>query len=193
MPDIRDTLDAVLIGAFLFGLLLTVATVLLGVADIGMDDGSGQDASPIPFGLGALLVFITWWGGVGFILRRSLEWPVALALPVAALVGVAAGWLIQRAVRLLSRGQGSVLEPERYRLPGALGLVNASILPGGTGEVLYERGGTRHVVTARTADGVPLPTGVEVMIVSVEDGIALVERFDPYQDRNETGGQLRPP
>jgi hypothetical protein len=36
MPVARDAADAVLLGLFFFGLLLTLTTLLLGVADLGM-------------------------------------------------------------------------------------------------------------------------------------------------------------
>ncbi|MFN8590452.1 MAG: hypothetical protein U0031_03240 [Thermomicrobiales bacterium] len=184
MPEVRDAVDTVLLGLFFFGLLLTVATLLLGVADLGFQhvhvhtDSDG--GNPLHASLGAILVFLSWLGGVGYLLRRVLEWPLLLALPIAAAAGLGVAALIQRAIRILSDPTGSVLNPEEYRLPGTLGHVSSPIRAGGTGEVIYEKGGVRHVVAARAANAAPLTRGTEVLVLRVERGIATVEPFDPY-------------
>ncbi|MCC6312992.1 MAG: hypothetical protein IT337_03195, partial [Thermomicrobiales bacterium] len=156
MPEVRDLLDAFLIGAFLFGLVLTTATLLLGVGDLGAHGphgghpgGDGHDGFLLPFGLSALLVCLTWIGGLGFMLRRVADWPAPLALAVAAAAGVIAGALVQRGVRALSDSGQALLDPERYRLPGSIGHVSSPIRAGGVGEVVYEQAGVRQVVAAR--------------------------------------------
>ena len=170
MLEVRDAADAVLLGLFLFGLLLTAATLLLGVADLGVHHGHADDAGLLPASLGAFLVFLSWLGGVGFVLRRAADWPLIAALPVAALLGIGVAAVVQRAVSKLSNPAGSVLEPEQYRLPGTLGRVSSSIRAGGTGEVIYEQGGVRHVVAARASGAQALPRGTEVVVLSVDRG-----------------------
>jgi membrane protein implicated in regulation of membrane protease activity len=184
MPEARDAADAVLLGLFLFGLLLTLATLLLGFADVGMHHfhAGADDGGPLHASLGAILVFLTWLGGVAFLLRRAAGWPLLLALAVAAAAGIGVAAVVQRAVGRLSDPTGSVLEPEAYRLPGTLGRVTSSIRAGGVGEVVYEKGGVRHVVAARAAERGGLPRGAEVVVLRVEDGIATVESFDPFQE-----------
>jgi membrane protein implicated in regulation of membrane protease activity len=187
MPEVRDAVDAVLLGLFLFGLLLTTASLLLGVADLGLHHAHAHDGGPLHASLGAVLVFLTWLGGVGFVLRRAAEWPLLAALPVAALLGVGVGVLVQRAIGKLSDPTGSVLEPEQYRLPGTLGRVSSSIRAGGTGEVVYEQGGVRHVVAARTSGDQELRRGMEVVVLSVDRGIAMVQVFDPFWTPDDAG------
>jgi membrane protein implicated in regulation of membrane protease activity len=182
MLEVRDAADAVLLGLFLFGLLLTAATLLLGVADLGVHHGHVDDGGLLPTSLGALLVFLSWLGGVGFVLRRGSDWPLIVALPVAALLGVGVAAVVQWAIRKLSNPTGSVLEPEQYRMPGTLGHVSSSIRAGGTGEVVYEQGGVRHVMAARASGAQTLPRGTEVVVLSVEQGIATVEVFDAFWD-----------
>jgi membrane protein implicated in regulation of membrane protease activity len=187
MPEVRDAVDAVLLGLFLFGLLLTTATLLLGIAHLGVHHDPGHDGGLLHASLGALLVFLTWLGGVGFLLRRAAEWPLIAALPVAALLGVGVGVVVQRAVEKLSNPAGSVLEPERYRLPGTIGRASSSIRAGGTGEVVYEQGGVRHAVAARTSGDRVLPPGTEVIVLSVDGGVAAVEAFDEFWNLDDGG------
>jgi len=180
MLEVRDAADAVLLGLFLFGLLLSAATLLLGVADLGVHHGHADDGSLLPTSLGALLVFLSWLGGAGFVLTRAADWPLIAALPFAALLGLGVAVAMQWSVRKLSNPAGSVMKPEEYRLPGTLGHVSSSIRAGGTGEVVYEQGGVRHVVAARASGAQALPRGTEVVVLSVNEGIATVEVFDAF-------------
>jgi membrane protein implicated in regulation of membrane protease activity len=180
MPEVRDPADAVLLGLFLFGLLLTGATLLLGVADLGVHHAHADDAGPLPVSPGAFLVFLSWLGGVSFVLRRAADWPLFAALPVAALLGIGVAALVQRAVRKLSSADGSVLKPEHYRLPGTIGRVSSSIRAGGTGEVIYEQAGVRQVVAARAPGAPELQRGTEVVVLSVDNGIATVQVLDEF-------------
>jgi membrane protein implicated in regulation of membrane protease activity len=180
MLEVRDPADAVLLGLFLFGLLLTGATLLLGVADLGVHHAHADDASPLPVSPGAFLVFLSWLGGVSFVLRRAADWPLLAALPVAALLGIGVAALVQRAVRKLSTAEGSVLKPEHYRLPGTIGRVSSSIRAGGTGEVIYEQAGVRQVVAARAPGAPELQRGTEVVVLSVDNGIATVQVLDEF-------------
>jgi membrane protein implicated in regulation of membrane protease activity len=187
MPEVRDPADAVLLGLFLFGLLLTGATLLLGIADLGVHHAHADDTGPLPVSPGAFLVFLSWLGGVGYVLRRAADWPLIAALPVAALLGIGVAAVVQRAVRKLSNPEGSVLKPEQYRLPGTLGRVSSSIRAGGTGEVIYEQGGVRQVVAARAAGAQELQRGTEVIVLSVDRGIATVQVFDPFGILDDAG------
>jgi len=187
MLEVRDPADAVLLGLFLFGLLLTGATLLLGVADLGVHHAHADDTGPLPVSPGAFLVFLSWLGGVSFVLRRAADWPLLAALPVAALLGIGVAAVVQRAVRKLSNTEGSVLEPEHYRLPGTIGRVSSSIRAGGTGEVIYEQAGVRQVVAARATGAEELQRGTEVLVLSVDNGIAIVQVFDPFATLDEAG------
>ena len=175
VPEVRDGLDAILLGSFLFGLLLAVGFFALGGADLDGGDGGN---SPLPFGVGALLVAVAWTGGIGYLLRWVAGWPLALVLPVAVVVGLAMGIAVQRGFVAFGRASGDDLRPEAYRLPGTLGHVAIAIRPGGIGEVIYEQGGVRQVVAARATEGAAIARGTEVVVLKVERGVATVEPFD---------------
>ena len=180
MPEVRDLIDAVLLGLFFFGLILTLASLLLGFADLGVHHGHADDAGLLPASVGAILVFLTWLGGVGYVLRRAVELPLVVALAVAIVLGVGVAAAVQRVVVRLSDPTGSVLEPEQFRMPGTIGRVSSSIRAGGTGEVIYEQGGARHVVAARASGEQSLPRGTEIVILRMDRGIATVEVFDAF-------------
>ncbi len=186
MPQVGDALDAVLLGCFLFGLLLAAASFALGQADFGFSDAQGDgDLAWLPVSLGALLVALAWFGGLGYLLR-GFGWPVPVALIAAALAGLAAGSLVQRATRALGGKAVGELRAEDDRLPGTIGRVTSSIRAGGVGEVVYELRGARQVVAARTHDGQALPRGAEVVVVSVAKGMATVVTLD--EALNDGGG-----
>lgn len=187
MPEIRDGLDAILLGCFLFGLLTAVGMFAFG----GDTDGDGGDGSGLlPFGLPALLVAVAWWGGIGYLLRRWLGWPEIAALLVAAGAGIAIGAAIQRLIRMFAATPGR-LGPESSRLSGTLGHVASSIRQGGVGEVIYELGGVRQVIAARGSDGTEIARGTEVVVLRVDRGTAIVEPFAPLLER-EREPVLRP-
>lgn len=184
MVTIRDVADAIFAGMFLFGLLLILVSLLFGAADLGLHHG-GSNGDVLPFSLIALLVIVTWVGGLGFLLRRGAGLPLPIALVVAVVVAVAVGGLVQRAIRGLGRLGGASLQPEDFRLPGVIGRVSSTIRPGGTGEVLYEQGGVRHVVAARAASPNGLARGTEVVVLRIEQGTAIVDVFDPFDALGE--------
>lgn len=173
MPDVRDGLDAFLLGCFLFGLLLTVGFFAFG----GDVDGGHPGDSPLPFGIGALLVAVTWFGGIAYLLRWSTGWPFPISLMVAGVVSVGAGLVVQRVVRGLGRVSGQQLDSTAYRLPGTLGHVAVSIRAEGVGEVIYEQDGVRQVMAARSTTGLAIERGTEVVLLGVERGTALVAPF----------------
>jgi hypothetical protein len=59
-----------------------------------------------------------------------------------------------------------------------LGKVNVTIRPGGTGEIVFSQGGTRHAAGARSEDGKAFPKGTEVVITRYERGIAYVRSWE---------------
>lgn len=199
MPELRDTIDTLLFGMFLFGLLLTVGTALLGGVHLGGHVGHGGHAGHgeaqgwLPFSLTAGLVFLTWFGGVGFLLRRGADLPTLPALGLALLVGFGLASLVQRLLTLLGRSASSELDPGQVRVAGSFGVLSSPVRAGGIGEVVYELRGARQALPARCADGSPLPTGAEVVILRVERGIALVQPFDTLADHQLGAPSVPPP
>lgn len=180
MPELVDWLDTLLIGAFLFGLLLAVSTALLGGLHLDGHGGHADSHGWLPFSLTGGLVFLTWLGGLGYLFRRGLDWPAPVAVVVAAVAGFALAAAVQRLLALLSRSEDGGLDPARTRVVGSLGVLASPVRSDGIGEVVYVMGGARQTLPARSADGTVLGRGDEVVILRVQDGIAYVQSFDPF-------------
>lgn len=95
-----EWLQNVFMFAFLFGLVFTVASIVLGVVDlggldlngdgqidIGGNSGEGLDGPGI-FNLPTVMAFFTWFGGAGYILMRFLGFGGFFAVPLALASGV---------------------------------------------------------------------------------------------------------
>ena len=186
MLVLDDTLDIVLLGCFLFGLVFSALSLLFGDLGIGGDGSAGEvgvggDGLPL-VNLSTILAFVAWFGGVGYLVRRGAEW----SAPISVLLGVAGGvagamavaWFLRRVVAPNDRA----LDPADYRLPGTVARVTSSIRAGGTGEVIYEQAGVRQVSAARATDGRAIPHGAEVVVVRALGGVALVEPADVFFD-----------
>jgi hypothetical protein len=146
-----------------------------------MAEGEGQVRNPErPRSLSwanmpTILAAITWFGGVGYLLSQTtaLLWTWVLGVAVAA--GFLGGYIVYFFfAKLLWPAQTPPMNPDEYALPGTVARVVSGIAAGGTGEILYTKGGTRSVAGARSLDGSPLPKGTEVRVVRYERGLAYV-------------------
>ena len=194
MFPVNDALDAILLGTFFFGLLFTVGSLLLGVADLDFghdsDVGHGADAGIDHggwhvsglFNVSSLLAFVTWFGGVGYIARNGF----GVWAPVAVIVGLLGGlagaavisWFLIRVLRNNSRE----LDPRDWEQVGVIARVTSSIRPSGFGEVVYEQQGVRQVSAARADGDRAIPRDTEVVIMRVERGVAYVQPFEELLD-----------
>lgn len=186
----RDVLDAVLVGCFLFGILFTIVSLAFGLADLGGggDHGDvgaethGHD-SPLAFlSLSGVLAFLTWFGGVGYLVRNGLELWAPLSVAVGIVAGLTGAVVVSWAIRRVLRSSSGVLDPRDFRLVGTIGRVTSSIRADGYGEIVYEQGGTRHVAAARATDSRPIGRDVEVVVLRLERGVAIVQPWDELLD-----------
>ena len=183
MFPINDALDAILLGTFLFGILFTLGSLALGVADIGGDHGSadhafGDHGFGSLFNLTSILAFLTWFGGVGYLVRNGLDWHWTVALVLAVVGGLVAAYIVRWFVVTVLRAGGDTLDPKEFERVGVLARVTSSIRSGGVGEIVWEQHGSRMVTSARAATPEPIARGTEVLILRVERGIAVVEPFE---------------
>ena len=177
MFPINDALDAILVGTFLFGLLFTVGSFLLGIADLGADADHDNGLDNL-FNLSSILAFVTWFGGIGYLARNGFGWPWPFALILAVAGGVFASWVAFLFVRKILKSPDQYLNPSDYERVGVLGRITSSIRPDGVGEIVWEQGGSRRVMSARAADGEAIARGTEVLVLRVERGMAIVEPFE---------------
>lgn len=192
MFPINDLLDTILLGCFLFGLIFTVLSLLIGFADVGMHDvgihadhgdAGGHDlfGNEVIGGLlnvSSILAFITWFGGIGYIMREG----VGLFAPIAVVIGVGGGLVAAIAVSWFMvkvlRPAGKELDPADYETVGVIARVSSSIHAGGYGEIVYELGGTRQVGAARGVNDEAIARGAEVIVLRIERGAAIVDTVE---------------
>ncbi len=129
---------------------------------------------PSPLNLSSIAVFLLWFGATGYILHTYFGALAGVSLVAATLVGWLGGAAIYYfMVRVLWRGE-TALDPENYRVAGAVGRVTSAIHAGGTGEVIYTLDGKRRVDGARSVDGTPIANGTDVAIIRYQGGLIYV-------------------
>lgn len=175
---------------FSVGLLLTIVTFVVGeLFDFGDwgDSGSEIGDSPSPFSSRVLFVFLTAFGGIGFI-GQTADWPLGGSLIAALTGGVAvAGGTFFLIVLPMAKQQGSVhlsiddllnLEAQvTDEIPGS-GVGRISVVPPATG--------TRMARAARSRDGSMIRAGTAVRIMAVGPNTVTVAPLD-------SAGTLVPP
>ncbi|MEI6042897.1 MAG: hypothetical protein WCS37_00775 [Chloroflexota bacterium] len=221
-----DMLNSIFLGCFIFGLVFTVASFLLGglghlsgsegvghggssghvghggssghvghggpSGHVGHGGELGQETNSLShpshghaeagglgwFNFSAMIVFVTWFGGAGFVLN-SLGTPTWLALPLALLGGVIGYFAILLFFsKVLYASQTPLMNTQDYNLTGTVARVSSPIFEHGVGQVLYTKFGTRRSAPARSMDGRPFPKDLQVVILRYENGIAYVEDLD---------------
>jgi len=125
-----------------------------------------------------LVAFLTWFGGMGYLLTRYSSIWIGFALLLATFAGLIGaaivGWFFARV--LMKHDVG--IDPAEYEMTGVLGRVSSSIRGGGTGEIVFEQVGTRRSCGARSEDGLPIAKGTEIVVTRYERGIAYVRTWD---------------
>jgi membrane protein implicated in regulation of membrane protease activity len=192
-----DGLAAFYLVCFGLGLVMVLLSVLTGIGHTSLHvghfhvhlPGHGHAAARVggghvtssgaefvsPFNAMSLLVFLTWFGGAGYLLHGPLGGWGRISLLGAALAGLlAAAAVFQFLARVLAP-QSKPLDPADYVLEGQVGTVSSPIRLGSVGEMQYIQRGRRRAIAARAAS--PQERGAEVVILSVDRGIALVESW----------------
>jgi hypothetical protein len=129
------------------------------------------------FNFGTLSAFLAWFGGTGYLLEHYYHVWVVVIIFVATLSGLGASAVVFWFVAKVLMADEIPLDPADYDMVGVLGRTTISIRPGGTGELVFTQGGTRHVAGARSEDGAAIPKGTEVLVSRYEKGIAYVRPF----------------
>lgn len=194
-------MSTLFLGCFSFGLLFAVASFVLGAfgGDHGVHlhgvhghvgasaDGGGDHAhaSISPFNFSTIAAFLTWFGGAGYLAMRYGGFTSLAATLLATLVGLVGGGIVFIGLARFIMPRLTEMRSEDYEVQGVVGRVTSTILPGGTGEIVYSLGGTRHADGARSESAEQLERGTEVVILRMEKGIAYVERWAKFADANQ--------
>jgi hypothetical protein len=138
------------------------------------------------FNFGTIAAFLAWFGGTGYILERYYHVWVVVAILVATVSGFGASAVVFLFLAKILMADDVPLDPADYEMIGVLGRTTISIRQGGTGEMVFTQGGTRHVVGARSEDGAAIPKGSEVIVTKYEKGLAYVRPWEDPADVLET-------
>jgi len=144
-------------------------------------DGFGGDAdadgplSVIP--LSSIAFVMAFFGATGLIFD-ALGTGAAATLILAVIVGVVAGTLNSAAFAWLRKNSTSSEVSDR-ELEGTIGTASMPIGPGRRGKITVEIAGAREWMTASPADDSEIEQGSRVVIVGVDNGVALVANLGP--------------
>jgi membrane protein implicated in regulation of membrane protease activity len=188
---------------FVVGLLLSVLALVigdlhmhlhfpfhihLGHFDVGAPSaphaaGGHAGGAELPvLNFGTITAFLAWFGGIGYLLTRHSQLYAFTALGIAIAGGFAGGALIFLLLSKTVMRHEEEYESVNGDMVGVLGRITNSVFEGGTGEIVYVQGGTRHSCAARSEDGVAIPKGTEVIVTRYEKGIAYVRPWEEMAD-----------
>lgn len=171
----------VYLATFVAGLALAVNSMLHGAERWRRRRSVKQSAVFNPPTVAALAVGL---GACGYLLvsRTTLGWVAVLLISLgtgtAALFGMIT-LMAKWALRASSFASGLVEEDTH----GQIATVSRTITPGETGEITYFAWDKTHVLAAVPVDSSVIPEGTEVVIDSVEDGVARVELWSVVEQR----------
>jgi len=182
------TWESFYLTCFLTGLLLTIASFVFGshfhlpfhlpsALHLHVTHGHHGDATS-PMNLTVLLMFVTWFGGAGYVMTHSRSAAAGVAFMVATLLGFAGGGLMYLFMGRVLIANEHPLREQDFEMAGILGHVSSTIRETGTGEVIYTQQGTRRSCGARSEDGHAIERGAEVIVMHYDKGIAYVRRFE---------------
>ena len=127
-----------------------------------------------------VLSFFIVGSAVGLLAEWYTDWASSLVLWLAIGVALVAVLLLHFFVFLPLRSAEASLGYTDADLEGALAKVIVSVPPDGLGEILISRKSGAVAKAAKSANNEAIPSGEEVIIVQMENGVAVVARHDPY-------------
>lgn len=164
---------------FLAGLLVAVRVMVAGVERSGRD-GALQVRTRWAM-LGGMLTLTGFVGSLMVRVNASLSVRVVVTSLAGVLGVVAARVLVKRAVAMPVSDHE--FDP-RFELQGVPAIVVVSIPAAGDGFVrLPEGSGIAVPLRARSLDGAPIASGVEVGVERIDDGVAFVEAWSAIEAR----------
>jgi membrane protein implicated in regulation of membrane protease activity len=172
---------------FLVGFLLSAVSFLAGALHLphfhgahGHAAGGGEGVPVLNFG--TIAAFLAWFGGTGFLLERYAAIWVFLALAISVASGLVGAAVVFWFLAKLA-AQDRPLDPADYEMVGVLGTITSAIRAGGTGELMYQRDGSRKAAPARSENGTAIARQTEVIVTRFEGGIAYVRSFEEMSER----------
>jgi hypothetical protein len=161
--------------SFVVGLLLAVRIMFFGAERRRPPAG---DALPLRRWEPAVSAFLIMFGMAGYLLTHPGRLSPAAGAGAAVVLGTLWAVLITRLAIATARVQPEH-DPDdpRYVLQGHVAVVTEPIPADGEGAIVLGETAAQRVLRARSIDGEPIESGVEVCIERVDDGVAFVERW----------------
>lgn len=196
-------MESLFLVCFLVGLCMTAISLILGMGHIGGihlghadgghavghggighpaagHAGTGTETHALSTGFlnfTTVMTFVTWFGGVGYLIARYTALGGAVALIVAVVSGIGGGSIVALFIsRVLEQGQTQLSDAD-YRMPGTAARVTSTIYPGYAGEITYTLAGSTHAGAARSVSGEEIARGTEVVVIKYEHGTAYVDTW----------------
>ncbi len=121
-------------------------------------------------------------GATGYLLvtRSGASPRLILILPLAIALVATAGMIVLMSKWALPY---SGLESEAELIQGQLARVTSPISPSQNGEITFDTDGVTHTVAAQSIHGSEIPRDAEVVIDTIEDGVAKVELWSAVEAR----------
>lgn len=164
-------------GFLLLLFMLVAGDVFGGDHDAGLDHGGfdhGDAGGPSIFSVRVMSAFLAAFGVGGVIARYyGLSHPAASGVGVVS--GAAMSGLVFQFARLLYSQQASS-EVRMTSLVGQSAEVSVAIPEDGVGQIMITAGGERSEHIARSADGLAVPRGAEVVITGLRGDSVIVAR-----------------
>ncbi|QUL53194.1 hypothetical protein KDC22_22615 [Paenibacillus tritici] len=169
----------VFIVCFWVGLLLLLSGSIHGHGLAGhLHTGGGDSGGPGFLPILPLMVFVTVWGGTGYVLTRFSGMQLLAVVLVCTLVALLPGILLYTVLaRVMTRYDSSMSELD-YEPAGQLGYISVAAEDGAVGEMKYVLHGTMRSIGVRAEAGQQLMRGDRVIIVKTDKGIAAVTLFE---------------
>lgn len=171
----------VFLTAFIGGLALAVHSMLHGVERWRRKRSDKQSAVFNPPTVAALAIGI---GATGYLLTSRTQLGLLAVLVVSLVVGAAAltGMIVLMAKwALRNPAHNPTFHDEEIN--GQVATVTRTITPDAPGQIEYFAWNKHHVLPAASIDSSLVPEGTEVVIDSVENGIARVELWSVVELR----------
>lgn len=180
--------ENIYLGCFSFGFLTSFAALVMHTGHAhfhghGAHGPAGGHAHShggfSKLNLTTLSAFLTWFGGVGYLLERYSTFGFMIALVIAGVSGLGAAWVVYTFVsKVLLRNEKAMMAVD-YEMVGMLGRVSCPIIGStGIGEMIYSHDGSRRHVAIRSELLVEIAKGTEVVVTRYERGVAYVRRWD---------------
>ena len=138
------------------------------------------------FNFGTIAAFLTWFGGVGYLLSRYSGLLFWVAFSLSSLGGIVGAAIVFLFLTRFLMAHEKPLNALDYEMVGVYGQLTSAIREGGTGEISFSQEGVRRGAPARSEDGTAIQRNTDVVVTRFESGVAYVRRWDDLTDTKET-------